>query len=197
LQARAILRSIAVVMLTAAALEPATAHAASAVNVSVRRSGEAIVIEASAQLRADAATAWGVLTDYGAYASFIPGLRSSRVVMRRDASVTVEQTSDATLWSLRMPLDVTYRITEQPPYRLESHATARLMRALESSYVLTPNGFGVRLDYMGRLAAGNSLLGRLEQSVAEESAGRQFRALVEEIERRSATPRASSAATTH
>lgn len=181
-------RLLLVVILGLAAQWVAPASAA-AVDVSIRRDGDAVLIEASATLKADTATAWDVLTDYDRYADFIPGLRASRVTARTGAVVTVEQSGDATVWLFRMPLDVTYEIAEFPPYRLRSRATASVLRTLDSTYVLTPTAAGVRLAYAGRLAPRRALLGRIERFAAQQSVVRDFQALADEIERRSATQR--------
>ena len=182
-----IIRLLLVLIAVLAGARAGPAVAAAAVDVSIRRDGDAVLIEASATLRADTATAWHVLTDYDRYADFIPGLRESRVIAREGAVVTVEQSGDAPVWLLRMPLDVTYEIAEYPPYRLRSRATASSLRALDSSYVLTPIAGGVRLAYAGRLAPRRAVLGRIEQYAARQSIVRDFQALADEIERRSAT----------
>jgi ribosome-associated toxin RatA of RatAB toxin-antitoxin module len=159
--------------------------AGATVGVSVRPDGDAIVIEASALLKGNAPTAWRVLTDYDRYSDFIPGLQSSRVVARRGPMITVEQSGYAPLWLLRMPLDITYEITEFPPYRVQSKAAASVLRELNSSYLLTPTACGVRLDYAGRLAPRSALFGRFEQLAVQQSVVREFQALADEIERSS------------
>ncbi|MBK7793169.1 MAG: SRPBCC family protein [Betaproteobacteria bacterium] len=159
---------------------------AATIGIGVQRRGDHIDIEASAQLDADAATAWRVLADYERYVDFIPDLRVSRVSARRGATVVVEQSGDATLWLLRMPLDVTFEITEIAPTRLRSRAIAGSFPTLESDYRLTPTGSGVRLEYQGRVATGWALFGPLEQLAVERNIARQFRALADAIEQRSA-----------
>jgi ribosome-associated toxin RatA of RatAB toxin-antitoxin module len=168
-------------------LAVASAQQAGAATISfdAERLGGAIEIKASAVLKADAATAWRVLTDYGRYANFIPDLRASRVLARRGATVTVEESGDATLGLLRKPLDVTFEITEFAPTSLRSRAVAGSLRSLESSYELMPVANGVRLDYRGRVEPGFDLLGPIEQLVTERNIARKFRALADEIERRS------------
>jgi ribosome-associated toxin RatA of RatAB toxin-antitoxin module len=167
------------------------AHAAAAVTISItaERHGEIIEIHASALLKAEAATAWRVLTDYGRYPEFIPDLRVSRVVARRGPTVTVDQAGDARLWLLRMPLEITFEITESPPYGVRSRAVAGSLRALESRYVLTPASTGVHLEYTGRIAPGFELFGRVEQYAVQQNVARQFKALADEIERSSAPGR--------
>lgn len=159
---------------------------AATIAVGVRRQAGAIEIEASTLLKADIGTAWRVLTDYDRYVEFIPDLRSSRVVARRDGIVTVEQSGDAALWLLRIPLEITFEISEFPPARLQSRAIAGSLRTLESSYLLTPAATGVRLEYTGRIATGFELFGPIEQLAVEENIARQFQALADAIEQRSA-----------
>ena len=167
----------------------AQAPAAATIYVTAERHGESIEIHAGALLKAETATAWRVLTDYGRYAEFIPDLRVSRVVARHGATITVDQSGDARLWLLRMPLDMTFEITESPPYGVRSRAVAGSLRALDSSYVLTPASPGVYLDYTGRVAPGFELFGRIEQYAVEQNIARQFQALADEIERSGAAGR--------
>jgi ribosome-associated toxin RatA of RatAB toxin-antitoxin module len=180
-----------VLMLTVAAAQPV---AAATIAIDAERDGESIDVRASAVLNADAATAWQVLTDYSRYTDFVPDLRRSRVAARHGATVTVEQSGDAALWQFRMPLDVTFEINEIPPYHLQSRAVAGSLRALRSSYALTPTASGIRLDYVGRAALGYALFGRLEQAVIEHNVARQFQALADEIERQGAIARSHAIA---
>jgi hypothetical protein len=167
----------------------AAAAAAATADIAAERHGESIDIHASALLDADVVTAWRVLTDYGRYAEFIPDLRESRVVARRGATIVVEQSGDARLWLLRMPLDITFEITEFPPHAVHSRAVAGSLRALDSSYVLTPASPGVRLEYTGHVTPGFVLFGPIEQYAVEQNIARQFQALADEIERSSAAGR--------
>jgi ribosome-associated toxin RatA of RatAB toxin-antitoxin module len=185
-----------VLLVVAAAVAPPAASAAT-ITVDAERHGEAIHIHASAMLNADAATAWRVLTEYDRYPEFIPDLRVSRIVARRGASVTVEQSGDATLWLFKLPVDITFEIDEFPPNGLRSRAVAGTLRALASSYALTPVGSGVRLDYDGRVAPGFEFFGGIEQLAVRQNVGRQFQALADEIERRSAEVRGHSVAAAH
>jgi hypothetical protein len=150
---------------------------------SAERNGEVIDIHAIALLDADGATAWRVLTDYGRYPEFIPDLRSSHVVARRAATVTVEQSGDAVLWLFRMPLEITFEIQEAAPDHLSSRAVAGTLRALTSSYELAPEAAGTRLDYVGHATPGFRLLGPVERAAVERNVARQFQALADEIER--------------
>ena len=179
-------RCIVTACLTAVAVGASLPAAAAAVAVRIERDGDDVVIEASALLRTDNSTAWRVLTDYDRYPDFIPGLHSSRIVTRRGDRLTVTQSGDAPLWFLRIPVDITYEVTELPPDRLQSTASASPLRAFESTYRLTPTALGVRLDYAGRLTTRSAFLGRVEQIAMQRSVVRDFEALADEIERTAA-----------
>jgi hypothetical protein len=166
----------------------ASPAAGPSVDVRIDRGDDGVVIVARARAAADPATAWSVLTDYERYHDFIPGVRSSRVVERRGTHVVVEQWDDATLW----PLRVRYEIEEFPPTGLRSRAVASSFPALSSTFIVQAMGPGIRLDYVGRIGAGMPILGRLEQSVLERAAVRDFQALANEIERRSREARAAN-----
>ena len=159
---------------------------AAAIAVAAERNGDAIDIHASAVLNADTGTAWHVLTDYDRYPEFIPDLHASHVIARHDATVTVEQTGEAVLWLLKLPIDITFEVQESPPGGLRSRAIAGTLRALSSSYALTPAATGLRLDYIGHVTPGYPLLGYIEKRAVERNVARQFQALADEIERQSA-----------
>ena len=171
--------------LFAVALAAVAAHQAGAspITINTERRGDMIDIRASALLRADAATAWRVLTDYNRYTEFVPDLRSSRVTARRGATVMVEQSGDARLWQLHIPIEITFEITEIPPYLLHSRAVAGSLKWLVSSYTMAPTRYGLRLDYVGHVIPGWEFLGQIEQSAIQQNIARQFQALADEIER--------------
>ncbi|HSC99985.1 MAG TPA: SRPBCC family protein, partial [Casimicrobiaceae bacterium] len=124
-----------------------------------------------------------VLTDYARYADFVPGLRSSQVLSRHGSRLTVTQSGDAPVWLLRMPFEITYEVTEFPPFRVESNASAESLRRFDSTYLLTPSAGGVRIDYVGHLAPRSAWMGRIESMAARQSVVTEFRALAEQIER--------------
>ena len=162
------------------------------ITVDVASHADTIEVKASALLDADADSAWRVLTDYERYVDFVPGLHESRIVARKGATVTVEQSGDVVLWLLQMPLDVTFEITESAPTRLDSRVVAGDLRALDSHYALAREGDRVRLEYVGKLDSGFVLFGPLEGLAVKENIARRFQALADEIERRFVADRARS-----
>ena len=105
------------------------------------------------------------------------------MVRRRGSTVIVEQSGEARLWLLRMPLDITFEITESPPFALRSRAIGGSMRGLESSYRIVPMAPGIRLEYKGHVVPGFVLFGDIEEYAVRSIGERQFQALADEIER--------------
>jgi carbon monoxide dehydrogenase subunit G len=165
--------------------------AAATIAMSLASRDGAIEIDGTAELDADAETAWFVLTDYERYVDFIPGLRDSRVVARSGATVTVEQIGDVTLGPLHRPLDVTFEITEMAPTLLISRVVAGDLRALSSRYELTPLGNHVRIQYAGTLYS-STTSDPIESFAVKQNITSRFQALVDEIERRSTACRSQS-----
>jgi hypothetical protein len=170
----------------------ASAPTAPRIDVRVERSGDALVIVASAQLHADASTAWDVLTDYARYRNFMPGVHASRVVSRHGTSVVVEQSDEVPLWFWRVAVRVIYDIDESPPARVHSYAHAPSWPPLDSTFLLDRTESGLRLDYRGRVGPGMPVLARLEQPMIEHAIVRDLQALATEIERKSAAGRAGN-----
>jgi hypothetical protein len=158
--------------------------AAATIAIDVTSVADQIEIEASVLLNADTETAWRVLTNYPRYVDFIPGLQECRVIARKGATVTVEQSGEVMLWLLHRQLDVTFEVTEVAPTRLDSRVVAGDLRAFSSHYVLTPAGGQVRLDYSGTLDSGLGLFGPIERLAVRQNVTRRFQALADEIERR-------------
>jgi hypothetical protein len=144
--------------------------------------GDALVVEASATLSSDLGTAWRILTDYAHYDRIVPRVRSIRIVERRGAQVTVEQSGDAGAWLFFTPIDLTYEITEDAPVRLQSRITSGCACSFESTYTLTPSGSGTRLDYVGTLVAASDLRGIVQRYAMEKSLTHHLQAVADEIE---------------
>ncbi|HEV2218948.1 MAG TPA: SRPBCC family protein [Casimicrobiaceae bacterium] len=163
----------------------AIAHGGTAADVAidVERHAGSVVVDASVIVDADATTAWRVLTDYGRYREFVPGLRASRVIAREGAHVTVEQTGLAPWWLLRVPMAVTYDIVESAPASLRSRADIPGTGVLRSTYALTPAGSALRLRYTGTLTVAPGFLAPLREVAVEQAIGGHLRALAGEMAR--------------
>jgi ribosome-associated toxin RatA of RatAB toxin-antitoxin module len=160
------------------------AAVATAADISVQatRDGDAVEVEAVAELAVSPARAWEVLTDYNRLSQFVPDLHESRVVSREGARAVVEQKGAARFLFFTYPIEVRLAVTEYPRQRIESHAVAGNFRELRSVYTLEPREGGVRLRYQGRLVP-DFQLPLFHTYVLKSNVEATFRAMVEEIER--------------
>ena len=154
------------------------------VRVEAHREGDAVVVEASADVHADPALAWEVLTAYDHYAEFVPDLRTSRVVERGPGTAVVEQTGVAGLFFYRIDIEVRLAVSEEPYAVVRSRAISGNFREMSGVYRLEPDGDGVRFLYSGRIVPSFTLPPLIGLPAVRASVQRQFGGLVREIERR-------------
>lgn len=166
-----------------ALLAPGAAAAGDVVVEAVRRE-QALQVTCHALVEASPATVWQTLTDYNRLGEFIPGMRRSRLLERRGATVVVEQSGEARFLFFSVPIDVTLAATERPPGALEVRMLKGSLKRLEGGYRIEPQpGGGVRLTWRGLIEA-ESLPPLLGEMLMRGSIEDQFRGMVREIERR-------------
>jgi ribosome-associated toxin RatA of RatAB toxin-antitoxin module len=174
-------RLVSVLVLLLVALGDARA---ASVSVVAFREGEAVVVEASAELSAAPELAWQTVTDYGALADFIPDLELSRVISRDGRRVRVEQKGTAALLLLKRTFEVHLDIEEEPFRTVTSRAVAGSFRRMVGRYELTPTPQGTRFAYTGTIEPDFWVPAFLETAAVRRAVARQFQAMVSEIERR-------------
>lgn len=153
-------------------------------DVKAVRNGESFDVEASAEFEAGVVLAWSVLTDYDRLAEFIPGMQQSRVVSRESHAVVVDQSGEASLLFFTFPIQVRLAIEEYPFDRIESRAISGNFRELNGSYRLEVHGTRLMLRYSGRMTPDFAVPPLIGTLLVRNTAGRRFRAMVDEILRR-------------
>ena len=164
----------------------AAAAAAEGVSVETTRRGSAVEVRAYAVVEAMHATVWETVTDYERLAQFVPGMRSSRIVARRDGDLVVEQRGETRFLAFTYPVEVTLLASARPPDAVEVHLLHGSLKRLDGTYRLEPAGAGrIALRWTGLIepVALPPLLGEL---VMRATIASQFTGMVHEIERREA-----------
>ena len=159
------------------------------VSVEASRRGNAVAIEARATIVAPYALIWQTLTDYDHLSRFIPGMASSRVIVRHGGTAIVAQTGEAGFLFLKLPVDVVVESREKPPgyiglRMLKGNLTQlyggyRIERSdlQDDEYVLHWSGLIERPTLLPLFVA----VPLMRANIAD-----QFRGMVREIERREA-----------
>jgi ribosome-associated toxin RatA of RatAB toxin-antitoxin module len=161
---------------------------AQAAQVQARRDGEAVLVDAVADVPGDPRIAWDVLTAYERYPEFVPDLQESRIVSRGPNTASVAQRGTAGWLFYRIPLAVNLTVTEQPYERVRSVATGGDFLEFSGSYRLLPSSRGVRVEYSGRMVPAFWLPPVIGLPALRAMVTRQFNGLMGEIERRSHPP---------
>jgi ribosome-associated toxin RatA of RatAB toxin-antitoxin module len=155
------------------------------IRVQAHREGEAIVLDATASLRASIRQAWRVITDYERYPLFVPDLTVSHVVSRRGNTVILEQQGEAGFVFFHYPIHVRLEVTEQPSQRVIARALQGNFRRMDGLYELREEAATLRFVYRGRLVPDFHLPPLVGLPAVRTATERQFSALVREINRRS------------
>jgi len=164
------------------------------VTVRVTKGAEGFVIEGRSRLRATAAVAWDVLTDYDDIDRFVSSMRESRVTGRGSDYLLVEQVAVGRLLFFSRRMTTVLRVHEEPPglIRFED-VLGRDFDRYRGEWKIVDGGDQIEISY--RLTARPSFA--IPDVVARGSFQRTVRSLISEvgaeIERRAAAPRSGVA----
>jgi hypothetical protein len=169
-------------LLPACLLASLHANAADVV-VHATRSGEALLVEASAEFEGTLERTWQVLTDYDRLGKFIPNMSLSRVTGRSADGIHVEQKGEARLLFWSYPIEVKLAVTEFPFDRVVSHAVGGNFREMSGTYTLESRGGRLRMRYSGRMVPAFYVPPLIGTWVLRNNVQATFGALVDEIVR--------------
>lgn len=175
-------RTLASALLLLLLAWPAMDHAAE-ISVQTTRRGDSFEVNASAQIEADVADAWKVLTDYDRLAEFIPGVQESRVVSRDGSNVVIEQRGETSLLFFTFPMRVRLAIEEFPNDRVVSKAIGGNFKELHGVYHLQARNGGMFLRYEGSFTPDFYFPPLIGTLVVRSTVEKRFVAMVREIEK--------------
>ncbi|HYB49466.1 MAG TPA: SRPBCC family protein [Burkholderiaceae bacterium] len=171
-----------------AAIEPVGLHAKDEPAVTVTRVGHGLYqTHAPALVHATHETIWEILTDYGNFAQFIPGLNASRVLSRGAARCTVEQRWRATPLLIPFLVDITVLSIERPLSNLDVHLVRGDLKSLEGGYSIQEGPDGqTSILRDGRVENATLLPDLISTALVRRQAQLQFVGIIREIQRRAA-----------
>jgi hypothetical protein len=157
--------------------------AAAEINVQTVRHGDSFEVQATADIEADVAEAWKVLTDYDHLAKYIPGMQESRVVSRDGPNVVIDQSGETSLLFFRFPMRVRLAIEEFPYERIISNAIAGNFKQMNGVYYLQARNGGMHLRYEGKFTPDFNFPPLVGTLVVRNTVEKRFVAMVREIEK--------------
>ena len=156
------------------------------ITVDAQWDGDLVVVSASANMDAAAATAWSVLIDYDHYADFVPDMSMSRIVARKPDGMIAEYTGEFRFLFFRRPLHLVLDVVLDPPRRIVARSLSGDLRDMNASYEISELPQALHLSYKARFLPGFALPPFIGLAVVRNAMELQFTALVREIVRRSA-----------
>lgn len=165
-------------------------HAASAQStLEVVRDGDHVNVTASATVRTQPGIVWETIVDYAALPKYVPDMLTSQVIDRIRDDATVEQSGRIGFGPFSFHFAITWAVHESPPSAVNAHAIAGDFAQFTSHYLLnpTPDG-GTRLEYEAAIEPKGGVPPVVGVPTMRILIGRQFDALVDEIERRGRKP---------
>ena len=153
--------------------------AAAEVTVKVERQENAFQVEASLLVAVDKGVAWQVLTDYDNLASFVPGVRSSRIVSAPGEPLLLEQKGESGFLLFRVPIEVVSRIEEAPLNTIRFQSVSGTLKNQSGEWALERHDHATRVSYRTNITPGFAL----PPLIGPEVVGRDVRIMFESVAR--------------
>lgn len=164
-------------------LSPATASDPG-LRVSADTTFGVITIDAEMLVPADAETAWAVLTDYDNLASFVPEMKSSRIISGQGQPKRLEQRGKSGMLSFFTPEHIVFLLEEMPPERIKFNRVAGDVRSMRGEWLIVGSGNPVRIFYRARIVPKMPLPPLLGATMIELDVESKLAAIRREIARR-------------
>ncbi|NIO39794.1 MAG: hypothetical protein GTO41_06115 [Burkholderiales bacterium] len=113
--------------------------------VAVSRSKQVFTVEAASRVVAGRDEAWSVLTNYGGYVDFVPGMTLSRQVS--DRPLLIEQHGEFGVLFFTKKVNATLKVTETPPSKIFFRSLDGNLRTLETTVDILVDGDQVVIKY--------------------------------------------------
>ena len=153
--------------------------AAAEVTVKVERQENAVQVVAILLVAVDQRVAWQVLTDYNNLASFVPGMRSSRIVSAPGEPLLLEHKGESGFFLFRVPIEVVSRIEETPLNTIRFQSVGGNLKNQTGEWALEWHDHATRVNYRANITPGFPLPPLIGPAIV----GRDVRIMVESVAR--------------
>lgn len=154
----------------------------SSTTVVVSRNGPVFKIESFSTVYAGHDIAWAVLTDYGGYVNFVPGMTVSRRVS--DKPLRIEQRGEFGILFFRKQVHATLEVVESPPSSIYFRSLEGNLRTLETMVAIHSDGGKVVITYRSVIEPDFWVPPVIGTPIVRAAIRRKLGAVAEEIERR-------------
>ncbi len=153
--------------------------AAAEVTVQVTRQENAFQVDAELLVAVGRRVAWQVLTDYNNLASFVPGIRSSRIVSAPGEPLLVEQKGESGFLFFRVPIEVVARVDEVPFGAVRFQSVGGNLTNKRAEWDLLRHDHATHVNYRANITPGFLLPPLIGPAIV----GRDVRIMLESVAR--------------
>ncbi len=153
--------------------------ASAEVTVQVARQENAFNVEANLLIAVDQRVAWEGLTDYNRLASFVPGMRSSRIVSAPGEPLLVEQKGESGFLWFRVPIEVVARVEEVPFGTVRFQSVGGNLTNKRAEWDLRRHDHATHVNYRANITPGFSPPPLIGSAIV----GREVRIMFESVAR--------------
>jgi len=145
-----------------------------------------IYVETEATIAATFETIWEALTDYDRLSTFIPGMKSSRLLRYEGSTAFVEQKGSAKFLFFELPIEVVVRSIEDRPHTIRIELEEGTLERLSGGYQLRNAGRENlwKLSWSGYIEPSMPIPNFLTERLIRNDLRAQFEGMVIEIQRR-------------
>jgi len=158
------------------------------ISVYVDRSGDAVAVDIRALVPVLPRIVWDVLTDYNRIATFVPGLKVSRLLSGAGEPLLLEQKGGVSVAVFSFDIDVVARVEELPFNTIRFEAVRGNMREMRGEWNVEDLGEGSRLRYRVHVVPSFWVPPVIGPALIRRNFLEQFDALTREMMRRAAAP---------
>ena len=132
----------------------------------------------------DQHVAWQVLTDYNNLASFVPGMRSSRLVSAPGEPLLLEQKGESGLLLFRVPIEVVSRVEEAPLNTIRFQSIGGNLTNQRGEWALERHDHATRVSYLANITPGFPLPPLIGPAIVSRDVGIMVESVAREMLRR-------------
>ena len=167
---------------SAAALAPS--FPAPKVTVSVVKSRDGFIVDATLEVAAAPATVWDVFTDFEHMTAIVTNLTYSHVLSSNGNVWVVQQKGEAKFGLLSYPFESVREIRTEPMKRMMSKNISGTFKSMESELQLIPTAFGPSVKYHAEGIADSIFAKLFGLSFMRHEFEEQFTAMAVEMQKR-------------
>lgn len=162
------------------------------VSVQVERQEDAFSVEANLLVAVAQPVAWQVLSDYNNLASFVPGMRSSRIVSAPNQPLLLEQKGESGFLLFKVPIEVVSRIEEFPLTVIRFQSISGNLKNQRGEWALARHDHATRVSYRANITPGFSLPPLIGPAIVDRDVRIMIESVAREMLRRAALPGATT-----